>query len=316
VQIGVVYPQIESHGDPAAVRRFGQAADALGFDHLLAYDHVLGAVLARRTPPLTGLYTEHDPFHDPFMMFAYLAGITERIQFATGVLILPQRQTALVARQAADVDLLSGGRLRLGVGIGWSPVEYEALGQAFRTRGARQEEQIGLLRRLFTEPVVDFTGRFDRVDRAALVPKPTRSIPIWLGGSGEAALDRAARLADGFIFIGGGIDHTVDAWTRLREGVRENGRAVEDFGADYVVPLRGGGDVSSDIEAWGRAGGTHVSLVTMGLGLSSVDDHIDRIAAIAKALDLTAPSAGRSRKTTRRPRPTSCPTAHPEDWNP
>src|SRR5207342_3102726 len=126
---------------------------------LLAYDHVLGAVHAGRTRPLTGPYTERDPFHDPFVMFAYLAGITERIGFSTGVLILPQRQTALVARQAADVDLLSGGRLRLGVGVGWSPVEYEALGQNFRTRGARQEEQIQLLRQLFTEPVVESSGR-------------------------------------------------------------------------------------------------------------------------------------------------------------
>ena len=290
MQIGVVYPQIELGGDPAAVRRFGLAVEDLGFDHLLAYDHVLGAVHADRTPPLTGPYTERDPFHDPLVMFAYLAGITERIQFATGVLILPQRQTALVARQAADVDLLSGGRLRLGVGIGWSPVEYEALGQSFRTRGAREEEQIGLLRRLFTEPVVDFTGRFDRVDRAALVPRPKRSVPIWIGGSGEAAFDRAARLADGFIFIGGGIEHTIDVWTSLRERVRQQGRAVEDFGADYVVPLRGGSDVTSDIEAWDRAGGTHVSVATMGLDLKSVDAHIDRIAGLAQALDLTTAS--------------------------
>lgn len=128
MQIGVVYPQIELRGDPAAVRRIGTAAEDLGFDHLLTYEHVLGAVHAGRTPPLTGPYTERDPFHDPFVMFAYLAAITRRIEFATGVLVLPQRQTALVARQAADVDLLSGGRLRLGVGVGWSPVEYEALG--------------------------------------------------------------------------------------------------------------------------------------------------------------------------------------------
>src|SRR4051812_4336717 len=147
----------------------------------MAYDHVLGAVHADRSPALPGPYTERDPFHDPFVMFAYLAGITEGIGFATGILILPQRQTALVARQAADVDLLSGGRLRLGVGVGWSHVEYEALGQDFRTRGARQEEQIGLLRRLFTEPVVDFTGRFDRADRAALMPKPKRPLPARPG---------------------------------------------------------------------------------------------------------------------------------------
>src|SRR5207237_360943 len=207
MEIGVVYPQIELGGDPTAVRRIGRAVEDLGFDHLLAYDHVLGAVHAGRTPPLTGPYTEHDPFHDPFVMFAHLAGITDRIRFATGILILPQRQTALVARHASAVDLLSGSRLRLGVGVGWSHVEYEALGQDFHTRGARQEEQIQLLRALFSEPVVDFSGRFDRIDRATLVPKPARPIPIWLGGSGEAAFHRASRLADGFIFFGGGVDH-------------------------------------------------------------------------------------------------------------
>src|SRR3954453_9605496 len=234
MQIGVVSPQTELRGDPAAVRRIGTAVEDLGFDHLMAYDHVLGAVHADRTAPLTGVYTELDPFHDPFVMFAYLAGITERIGFATGILVLPQGQTVLVARQAADVDLFSGGRLRLGVGVGWNHVEYEALGQDFRTRGVREEEKIELLRRLFTEPVVDFSGRFDRVDRAALVPKPARPIPIWLGGSGEKALARAARLADGFIFIGGGIDHTIDTWNRLRERVRSLGRSAEDFGGDYV----------------------------------------------------------------------------------
>ncbi|MCU1377828.1 MAG: luciferase family protein [Acidimicrobiales bacterium] len=285
MQIGVVYPQTELRGDPTAVRRIGRAVEDLGFDHLLAYDHVLGAVHADRTPPLTGPYTEHDPFHDPLVMFAYLAGITDRIGFATGILILPQRPTVLVARQAADVDLLSGGRLRLGVGIGWNYVEYEALGQDFRTRGARQEEQLELLRRLFTEPVVDFSGRFDRVDRAALVPRPSRPIPIWLGGSGEAAFDRAARLADGFIFFGGGIDHAVDAWNRLRDRVGAIGRSVEHFGGDYVA-LSGAdvGDLTAEIAAWREAGGTHVSVVTMGLGLDSVDDHIDYLSSVAAAL--------------------------------
>jgi probable F420-dependent oxidoreductase len=285
MQIGVVYPQTELRGDPTAVRRIGTAVEDLGFDHLLAYDHVLGAVHADRTPRLTGPYTEQDPFHDPFVMFAYLAGMTERIGFATGILVLPQRQTALVARQAADVDLLSGGRLRLGVGIGWSHVEYEALGQDFRTRGSRQEEQIELLRRLFTEPVVDFSGRFDRVDRAALVPKPARPVPIWLGGSGEKAFDRAARLGDGFIFFGGGVEHAVEAWERLRDRVRGHGRSVEDFGGDYVVLPRGGiGELTAEIDAWREAGGTHVSVVTMGRGLDSVDGHIDFLASLAHAL--------------------------------
>jgi probable F420-dependent oxidoreductase len=211
--------------------------------------------------------------------------MTARIGFATGILVLPQRQTALVARQAADVDLLSGGRLRLGVGVGWSHVEYEALGQDFRSRGSRQEEQIELLRRLFTEPVVDFSGRFDRIDRAALVPKPTRPVPIWLGGSGEKAFDRAARLGDGFIFFGGGVDHAVEAWQRLRDRARGHGRSVEDFGGDYVVLPSGGiGDLTAEIDAWRDAGGTHVSVVTMGRGLDSVDGHIDFLASLAHAL--------------------------------
>jgi probable F420-dependent oxidoreductase len=286
MQIGVVYPQTELRGDPTAVRRIGRAVEELGFSHLLAYDHVLGAVHADRMPPLTGPYTELDPFHDPFVMFAYLAAITERIGLVTGVLILPQRQTAVVARQAVDVDLLSGSRLRLGVGVGWNPVEYQALGQDFRTRGARQEEQIQLLRRLFTEEVVDFSGRFDRVDRAALVPRPARPIPIWLGGSGDAAFDRAARLADGFIFFGGDIDHSIDAWNRLREQVRRLGRSVEEFGGEYVVPRGGREDLSAEIDTWREAGGTHVSVVTMGRGLDSVDAHLDYIASVADALGL------------------------------
>jgi probable F420-dependent oxidoreductase len=288
MEIGVVYPQIELRGDPTAVRRFAVAAEDLGFDYLLSYEHVLGAVHADRSPPLSGPYTEHDPFHDPFVMFAHLAGITHRIRFATGILVLPQRQTALVARQAADVDLFSGGRLRLGVGVGWNHVEYEALGQDFHTRGARQEEQIQLLRRLFAEPVVDFSGRFDRIDRAALLPKPEGPIPIWLGGSGEKAFDRAARLADGFILFSGGVDQATEVWTQLRGRVARAGRSVDEFGGDYVA--RSGGDVGEltrEIEAWRQAGGTHLSVVTMGLGLDSVDAHVDYIASLAGRLGLS-----------------------------
>jgi probable F420-dependent oxidoreductase len=295
MQIGAVYPQNELRGDPTAVRQVGKAVEDLGFAHLLAYDHVLGAVHADRTPPLTGPYTERDPFHDPFVMFAHLAAITQRIHFATGILVLPQRQTALVARQAADVALLSGGRLRLGVGIGWNFVEYEALGQDFHTRGARQEEQIQLLRRLFTEPIVDFSGRFDRVDRASLLPKPVRPVPIWLGGHGDVAFDRAARLADGFIFFGGKSGDTIDSWKRLRDRVGALGRSVEDFDGDWVVLSRGGlDDLTAEIDAWRRAGGTHVSIDTMGRGLTSADAHMDYLASVADALSLssrTSPSA-------------------------
>ncbi len=287
MKIGVVYPQIELGGAPAAVRQIGKAVEDLGFDYLLAYDHVLGVDHADRTPKLPGPYTESDPFHDPFVMFGYLAGITERIGFATGVLVLPQRQTALVARQAADVDLLSGNRLRLGVGVGWNHVEYEALGQDFRTRGVREEEQIELLRRLFTEPLVDYTGRFDRIERAALIPKPARSIPIWLGGTVEKAFNRAARLADGFIFFGaGGIAQTVDSWASLRRRVVELGRTADDFGAEYVTLSQGVDSVAAEIDSWHAAGGTHIAISTMGFGFDSADAHIDYIASMSEALAL------------------------------
>ena len=287
-----MYPQVELGGDPDAVRRLGRGIEALGYDHLLAYDHVLGAVHDGRVPALDGPYTERDPFHDPLVMFAYLAAMTERIGFVTGVLILPQRQTALVARQAADVDLLSGGRLRLGVGIGWNYVEYDALGQDFRTRGAREEEQIGLLRRLWTEPVVDYAGRFDRIDRAGTAPRPSRPVPIWLGGFGDMALQRAARCGDGFIFAGRSSD-VHDGWARVRRLVVEQGRSPEEFGGELAVLSRKGpADVAARVEAWDAAGGTHASVVTMGLGLDSTEAHLDYVGRVAEALAAIRPASG------------------------
>ena len=226
MKIGAVYPQIELRGDPDAVRRIGTGLESLGYDYLLTYDHVLGAVHEGREPKLTGPYNEKHPFHDPFVMFAHLAALTRRLELVTGILILPQRQTALVARQATDVDLLSGGRLRLGVGIGWNHVEYDALGQDFRTRGAREEEQVQLLRKLWSEPLVSFDGRFDRIDRACINPRPRRPIPIWFGGFVEAAYRRAARLGDGFIFSAGVAERAVEGWNQIESALRAPGRAI------------------------------------------------------------------------------------------
>lgn len=281
---GAVYPQNELLGSPEAVRRFAKAVEELGFDYLLAYDHVVGAEHADRNPPLTSPFTEKDPFHDPLVMFSYLAGITERLQFATGVLVLPSRPTVLVARQAADLDLLSGGRLRLGVGIGRNHVEYRAVGASFSTRGARQDEQIGLLRQLWSEPLVDFTGRFDRIDRAALLPHPRRSIPIWLGGWGQAAYDRAARLGDGFMFFGTQAD-VAAAWATVRALVPRHGRVLEDFGGEYIVAATAAPvEVADSMRYWRDLGGTHACLVTMGLGFDSIDAHVDYLGQVAAAL--------------------------------
>lgn len=198
MRIGVVFPQTELGGDPGAVRAYGQRVEELGFTHVLAYDHVVGADPAVHAG-WSGPYDVHTTFHEPLVMFGYLAAVTTTLELVTGVLILPQRQTALVAKQATEVDLLSAGRLRLGVGIGWNAVEYEALGEEFGNRGVRSAEQIDVLRRLWTEPTVTLDGRFHRVTGAGLAPLPVqRPIPVWIGSASDPGYRRAGRLADGW----------------------------------------------------------------------------------------------------------------------
>lgn len=283
MKIGVIYPQNELQGEPEAVRRIGLAVEELGYDHLVAYDHVLGATHDRE-PKLWGPYTEKDPFHDPFVMFAYLAGITTRLELVTGILILPQRQTVLVARQAADLDLLSHERLRLGVGIGWNYVEYDALGQNFRTRGKRLGEQVALLRRLWSEPLLEFKGAFDRIDRAALNPRPRRAIPIWFGGFADEALRRAAALGDGFIFADGAAD-AFEQLSRLRAFLKEAGRASAGFGFHCnMLRAKSPQAVVEMASRWRDVGGTHVSVNTMGQSFRTADQHIDYMRSVADAV--------------------------------
>jgi probable F420-dependent oxidoreductase len=285
MKIGAIYPQIELKGDPAAVRQIGLAVEEMGFDHLLVYDHVVGAVHEGREPKLWGPYSEKDPFHDPFVMFAYLAGITKRVELVTGILILPQRQTVLVARQAADLDLLSNERFRMGIGIGWNHVEYEVLGQDFGTRGKRSEEQIALLRTLWREPVTSFDGKFDRVDRAALNPRPKRQIPIWIGGFADVALKRAAKLGDGFIFADGAGDAFAQLET-LKGLLKAEGRALDGFGLqNNMLRAKGATEVVETTRRWRDAGGTHIGINTMGMGLSTAEAHIDYLKSCLDALN-------------------------------
>ncbi len=280
MKAGVVYPQIELGGDTGAVKAFAQAAEGLGYDHIVIYDHVVGAEHAGREPKLTGPYMESDPFHEPLVTYAYLAGVTKNLGLATGVIILPQRQTVLLAKQAADVDLFSGGRLRLGVGVGWNWVEYDALEMSrhFRRRGKRQEQQIALIRKLWEQPVIDHEDSDHRIDRAGILPRPKRKIPIWLGGFNEVAYDRAARIADGFMFSGRAQTEAVRIKARIAAQLVALGRGDDDFGFECIQQYsRGDNQWPGDIAAWRNAGGSHISVVTMGANLTTVDGHIEAI---------------------------------------
>ncbi|CPR12834.1 luciferase family protein [Mycobacterium bohemicum DSM 44277] len=274
MRIGVVFPQTELGGDPAVVRAYGQRVEELGFTHILAYDHVVGA-----DPKVhrgwDGPYDIGSTFHEPFVMFGYLAAVTS-LELVTGVIILPQRQSVLVAKQAAEVDLLTGGRFRLGVGLGWNAVEYEALGETFTNRGRRSEEQVEVMRRLWTEPSVTFNGRHHTITAAGLAPLPVqRPIPVWFGAASDRAYERAGRLGDGwFPMVGPGprLDHALE---QVRRAATAAGRDPESLGMEGRVSWSGDRDkVAADIAAWKAAGATHVSVNTMNAGLATVDDHL------------------------------------------
>ncbi|MBB4857698.1 putative F420-dependent oxidoreductase [Novosphingobium chloroacetimidivorans] len=286
MKIGAAYPTTEVAGDPQAIRKFCAAAEDLGFAHMMAYDHVVKCPHDGRDPKLTGPYTDEDTFHDPFTLFSFAAAITTSLEFVTGVLVLPQRQTALVAQQAADVDLFSGERLRLGVGIGWNYVEYEALGQDFKTRARRIEEQVDLLRQLWTTPLVDFHGRFDRIDRAGINPRPRRAIPLWLGGHSEPAYERGACIGDGFVFAAPG-EGAVDAWNRVRHHLHEAGRDEDSFGRDLLaIFARDAQEAADHLKRWRDAGGTHGTAPSMNKGLGDdIDAHIDYLAKVKRLVD-------------------------------
>jgi probable F420-dependent oxidoreductase len=286
MHIGAVFPQTEIGTDPVAIRAYAQAVEELGYRHILIYDHVLGASTATR-PGWRGPYTSDTPFHEPFVLFGYFAACTTQIELVTGVIILPQRQTALVAKQAAEVDLLSGGRLRLGIGVGWNPVEYEGLNEDFGNRGARSEEQIVLLRRLWTEPVVTFNGRWHTIDAAGINPLPVqRPIPIWIGGGADKVLERTARLADGWFPQMPPDDSAREAIRQLRSYAQAAGRDPARIGIEARlsigrVPEQGWAEF---VAAWQALGATHLSVNTMDAGLRSPQEHIDALRHVKAVL--------------------------------
>jgi probable F420-dependent oxidoreductase len=286
VKLGAVFPQTEIGADADAVRAFVAGVDELGFDHLAVYDHVLGADRSTHTH-LAGPYRTEHTFHEIFVLLGYAAAIAPRLELVPQVVIAPQRQTALLAKQAAEVDVLTGGNFRCGLGIGWNDVEYEALGEDFSNRGRRFEEQIEVLRLLWREPVVTYRGRWHSITAAGLNPLPVRrSIPIWIGGSAEAALRRAARLADGFFPqrpLEGGWAATLE---QLRAWVAEAGRDPAAFGVEKRIQVgtRTPDEWQAEAEEWRDLGATHLTLVTMDGGLAGAGGHLERLREARDAL--------------------------------
>jgi probable F420-dependent oxidoreductase len=283
MQIGVVYPQTELAPDPGTVRAYVRGVEELGFCHILAYDHVLGADPAAY-PGWEGPYDVDTTFHEPFVLFGFLAAVTQ-LELVTGIIIAPQRPTALIAKQAAEVDILAEGRFRLGVGIGWNRVEYESLGQDFRTRGRRQEEQIGLLRRLWTERTVDHDGEFDHIKGAGIAPLPVqRPIPIWMGGASEAAFGRIGRLADGWFPMTSPGERLDRALGHISAGAAEAGRDPGCIGMEGRI--QAGEEAARHADKWRETGASHLTVDTMRAGYEGVGGHLDALEVTAKALDL------------------------------
>ena len=286
MQIGVTFPQTEIGEDPIAIRDYAQAIEAMGYRSILAYDPVLGASTPTR-PDLSGPYTSETLFHEIFVLFGYLAAITRHVELVTGVVILPQRQTVLVAKQAAEVDLLSGGRLRLGIGVGWNAVEYEGLNEQFSNRGARSEEQIAVMRALWAEPVISYHGRWHTIDNAGIKPLPPRRvIPIWIGGYAEETLRRIGRIGDGWIVFRAPDDHLRSQIERVRNYAAAAGRDPQAIGIEGQlslgrVPQAEWAGYTAGLQALGAQS---MVINTMGMGFTSPQQHIDALRQAAEIL--------------------------------
>lgn len=284
MRIGAIFPQTEIGADPAAVKDYAQAVEDLGLDHILTFDHVLGGNAA--THDLQGPYKHTDMFHELFVLFGFLAAVTQKIELTSGIIILPQRQTALVAKQAAAIDILSKGRLRLGIGVGWNDVEYEALGMNFQDRGKRSEEQIEVMRKLWCNELVTYEGKWHKITDAGLNPLPPQQpIPVWFGGHADAVMRRVARIGDGWFPIFELDDSGKAALDKLRGYIEEAGRNPADVGIETFIHAAGNSpdQWASAASAWKQNGATHVCFNTMGAGFTSLQQHIDAIRTFKEA---------------------------------
>ena len=300
MQFGVVFPQTEIGADPGAVREYVQAAEGMGYSYIFIADHVLGADPAHHEHVVGSYYTHHSVIHETFTTLGFISAITKNVDLITGILILPQRQTALVAKQAAEIDLLSGGRLKLGIGVGWNHVEYEALGEDFHTRGRRCEEQMEVLRALWTQEVVNYEGRWHRITDAGINPLPVqRPIPIWLGAGGSASpipvervLRRIGRMSDGWFPSFPPSDEGREAVARVRQYAVDAGRDPKEVGmiGRLRLPGKQPEDWLEEVEGWREMEATHVSVEARRGVLGGVEQHIAAIEEAKEVLGIRATS--------------------------
>jgi probable F420-dependent oxidoreductase len=287
VKIGVVFPQTEIGNDPLLLKEYVQSAEHLGYTHILAYEHVLGAN-PERPGGWTGPYTYKHPFHEPFVLFGWMAAFTSKIEFVTGILVLPQRQTAVVAKQATELANLSNGRLRLGVGIGWNQVEYLALGQDFYTRGKRIEEQVEVLRRLWSNELVEYKGIWHTIPDAGLNPLPKHEIPIWFGGHHQNVLYRIGTIGNGWMPNYYTAQSAKPSIETIHKHATEAKRSPSDIGIEARIRY-GDGDATrwqKEIEDWREVRATHISVNTMGVGLSP-PEHLQAIQTFSQTLEMS-----------------------------
>lgn len=288
MKIGLVYPQTEFGSDPGAIRDYAQTAEELGFTHILAYDHILGAN-PDRPGGWEGPYTYQHQFHEPLVLFSFMAGFTRNIEFTTGVIILPQRQTAVFAKQAATLDVLSGGRLRVGIGLGWNEVEYIALDQEFGNRGKRLEEQVQVMRELWTKPLVKLQGNWHQIPDAGINPLPVqRPIPLWFGGSAQAMLDRLARLGDGWMPMYRRAEDAKPALEKIYTTMEKVGRKPQELGIEPRLHYGPGNPQTwhEIIAGWQTAEATHLSINTMGCGFDTPQKHLAAVKKFAGEIGL------------------------------
>ncbi|MFT5392426.1 MAG: putative F420-dependent oxidoreductase [Gammaproteobacteria bacterium] len=289
MRIGVSFPTTEIGNNPNDIRTFAREVEAMGYDYLTCIDHVIQG----REPVADdwrAYYVRANPFHETLVLFGFLAAVTETIGLTSAILILPQRPTVLVAKQLAEIDVLSGGRLRAGVGIGWNELEFEILGQSFKNRAPRMEEQIDVMRRLWTQELVTYSGEWHEIDDAGINPLPVQQpIPIWIGAFVTPAIRRAGRLADGLLLnprVKPGTDEATSAIENFRDAAQEAGRDAASLGLEATVFTegRGANAIREEVEAWRERGATYLTVRTMTAGLGGVDAHLKALEAAREAV--------------------------------